>query len=126
MPRVRKGAARNQARKRLLRQARGYFGSNHKSPYRAKDAIIRAGVYAYRDRRQRKRNFRALWITRITAACKMRGTRYSLVMNGLKLSGIMLNRKMLSLIAIEDPKLFDELVKIGIEASKATPANTAA
>ncbi|MEM1185556.1 MAG: 50S ribosomal protein L20 [Planctomycetota bacterium] len=126
MPRVRKGAARNQARKRLLRQARGYFGSNHKSPYRAKDAIIRAGVYAYRDRRQRKRNFRALWITRITAACKMRGTRYSLVMNGLKLSGIVLNRKMLSLIAIEDPKLFDELVKIATEASKATPANAAA
>ena len=126
MPRVRKGAARNQARKRLLRQARGYLGSNHKSPYRAKDAIIRAGVYAYRDRRQRKRNFRALWITRITAACKMRGTRYSLVMNGLKLSGITLNRKMLSLIAIEDPKLFDELVKIGVEASKATPAKSAA
>lgn len=126
MPRVRKGAARNQARKRLLRQARGYFGSNHKSPYRAKDAIIRAGVYAYRDRRQRKRNFRALWITRITAACKMRGTRYSLVMNGLKLAGIGLNRKMLSIIAIEDPKLFDELVKIGVEASKATPANAAA
>ena len=126
MPRVRKGAARNQARKRLLRQARGYFGSNHKSPYRAKDAIIRAGVYAYRDRRQRKRNFRALWITRITAACKMRGTRYSLVMNGLKLSGITLNRKMLSLIAIEDPKLFDELVKTAIEASKATPSKSAA
>ena len=71
MPRVRKGAARNQARKRLLKQARGYFGSNHKSPYRAKDAIIRAGVYAFRDRRQRKRNFRSLWITRISAACAM-------------------------------------------------------
>jgi large subunit ribosomal protein L20 len=88
MPRVRKGAARNQARKRLLRKARGYFGSNHKSPYRAKDAIIRAGVYAFRDRRARKRDFRALWITRITAACKMRGTRYSLFMNGLRRRGI--------------------------------------
>ena len=124
MPRTRKGAARNQARKRLLRQARGYFGSNHKSPYRAKDAIIRAGVYAFRDRRQRKRDFRALWITRITAACRMRGTRYSLFINGLKNSGIIINRKMLSQIAIEDPKLFDQLVKTATEASKAIPAKS--
>ena len=120
MPRVRKGAARNQARKRLLKQARGYFGANHKSPYRAKDAVIRAGVYAYRDRRARKRDIRALWITRITAACKMRGTRYSLFINGLKLSGITLNRKMLSQIAIEDPKLFDQLVETATKAAKAS------
>lgn len=122
MPRTRKGAARNQARKRLLRQARGYYGANHKSPYRARDAIIRAGVYAFRDRRQRKRDFRALWITRITAACRMRGTRYSLFMNGLKNSGIIINRKMLSQVAIEDPKLFDQLVKTAVEASTAIPA----
>lgn len=122
MPRTRKGAARNQARKRLLRQARGYHGANHKSPYRARDAIIRAGVYAFRDRRQRKRDFRALWITRITAACRMRGTRYSLFMNGLKNSGIIINRKMLSQVAIEDPKLFDQLVKTAVEASTAIPA----
>ncbi|MEM0982948.1 MAG: 50S ribosomal protein L20 [Planctomycetota bacterium] len=120
MPRVRKGAARNQARKRLLRQARGYFGSNHKSPYRAKDAVIRAGTYAYRDRRQRKRDFRALWITRITAACKMRGTRYSRFMNGLKNANIIINRKMLSQIAIEDPKLFDRLVEEALKVSNAT------
>jgi len=125
MPRVRKGAARNQARKKLLKQARGYWGSNHKSPYRAKDAIIRAGVYAFRDRRQRKRNMRALWITRITAACKMRGSRYSLFMNGMKHSGVLLNRKMLSQIAIEDPKLFDRLVEMGSEAAKATPKKAA-
>ncbi|MFT5422390.1 MAG: large subunit ribosomal protein L20 [Phycisphaerales bacterium] len=124
MPRTRKGAARNQARKRLLRQARGYYGANHKSPYRAKDAIIRAGVYAFRDRRQRKRDFRALWITRITAACKMRGTRYSLFINGLKNSGIIINRKMLSQIAIDDPKLFDQLVKTAVEASTAIPAKS--
>jgi len=117
MPRVRKGAARNQARKKLLREARGYFGSNHKSPYRARDAVIRAGVYAYRDRRARKRDLRALWITRITAACRMRGTRYSRFMNGLKLSGVLLNRKMLSQIAIEDPKLFDRLVELALECS---------
>lgn len=126
MPRVRKGAARNQARKRLLRQARGYFGSNRKSPYRAQDAVIRGGVYAYRDRRARKRSYRALWITRITAACKMRGTRYSRVMNGLRLAGVVLNRKMLSQIAIEDPKAFDQIVKIGLEASKATASKAEA
>jgi len=120
MPRVRKGAARNQARKKLLREARGYFGSNHKSPYRARDAVIRAGVYAYRDRRARKRDLRALWITRITAACRMRGTRYSRFMNGLKLWGVLLNRKMLSQIAIEDPKLFDRLVELALECSTTT------
>lgn len=122
MPRVRKGAARNRARKRLLRQARGYYGSNHKSPYRAKDAVIRAGVYAFRDRRARKREYRALWITRITAACKMRGTRYSLFINGLKLAGVNLNRKMLSQVAIEDPKLFDQLVEKASAAATASPA----
>jgi len=122
MPRVRKGAARNRARKRLMRQARGYFGSNHKSPYRARDAVIRAGVYAFRDRRARKREYRALWITRITAACKMRGTRYSLFINGLKLAGVNLNRKMLSQVAIEDPKLFDQLVEKASAAATASPA----
>ena len=125
MPRVRKGAARNKARKRILRQARGYYGTNHRHKYRARNAIIRAGCYAYRDRRTRKRNMRALWITRITAACKMRATRYSLFMNGLKHAGIALNRKMLSQIAIEDPKLFDNIVEQAVTASKAMPAKTA-
>ncbi|GAB4383671.1 MAG: 50S ribosomal protein L20 [Phycisphaerales bacterium] len=122
MPRVRKGAARTQARRKIRRQARGYFGANRKQPYRAKDAIIRAGCYAYRDRRQRKRDMRALWITRITAACRMRGTRYSLFMNGLRLAGVKLNRKMLSQVAIEDPKLFDQLVAQATGAAAATPA----
>ena len=125
MPRVRKGAARTQARKRILRKARGYYGTKHRHKYQAENAIIRAGVYAFRDRRQRKRDYRGLWIIRITAACKMRGTRYSLFMNGLKLSGITLNRKMLSNVAIEDPKLFDKLVATAIKASKATPRKVA-
>lgn len=125
MPRVRKGAARAQARKRILRKARGYFGTKHRHKYQAENAVIRAGVYAYRDRRRIKRDYRRLWIIRITAACKMRGTRYSLFMNGLRLAGITLNRKMLSQIAIEDPKLFDGLVKTAIKASKATPAKVA-
>ncbi len=122
MPRARPGAARNQSRKRLLKAARGYYGSNHKSPYRAYDAVVRAGVYAHRDRRQRRRDYRALWITRITAACHMRGTRYSRVINGLKFAGILLNRKMLSQLAIEDPKLFDRIVAEAVKHSRAQAA----
>lgn len=112
MPRVRKGAARTQARARILREARGYFGVKHRHKYQARNAIIRAGVYAYRDRRARKREFRALWITRLTAACRMRGTRYSRFMDGLKRANVALNRKMLSQLAIEDPKLFDRLAEL--------------
>ena len=124
MPRVRKGAARTQARKRLLRQARGYFGSKSRHKYQAKIAVRRAGCYALRDRRTLKRDMRKLWITRITAACRMRGTRYSLFMNGLKLAGVNLNRKMLSQIAIEDPKLFDKLVEQATAATSAVPAKS--
>jgi large subunit ribosomal protein L20 len=119
MPRVRKGAARAQARKKILRKARGYYGTNSRHKYRAENAVIRAGVYAYRDRRRVKRDFRRLWITRITAACHMRGTRYSLFVNGLRMAGIVLNRKMLSQIAIEDPKLFDSICATAVKASKA-------
>ena len=126
MPRVRKGAARAQARKRILRRARGYFGTKHRHKKQAYLAVLRAGCYAYRDRRNRKRDMRALWIVRITAACRMRGTRYSLFMNGLKLAGVTLNRKMLSQIAIEDPKVFDELVATAKKVSRAIPAKTAA
>jgi large subunit ribosomal protein L20 len=125
MPRVRKGAARAQARKRVLRKARGYYGTKHRHKYQAQNAIIRAGVYAYRDRRRIKRNYRNLWIIRITAACKMRATRYSLFMNGLKQAGVLLNRKMLSQVAIEDPKLFDKVVQVALKASRATPAKAA-
>jgi large subunit ribosomal protein L20 len=125
MPRVRKGAARAQARKRILRAARGYYGTNHRHKYRAENALVRAGVYALRDRRARKRDYRGLWIIRVTAACKMRGTRYSLFINGLKHAGILLNRKMLSEVAIADPKLFDRLVEMASKATKATPAKAA-
>lgn len=126
MPRVRKGAARTQARKRILRNARGYFGVRSKHKYQARNALIRGGVFAFRDRRARKRDMRGLWITRITAACRMRGTRYSLFMNGVKHAGILLNRKMLSELAIHDPKLFDGLVETATNASTATPAAVAA
>jgi large subunit ribosomal protein L20 len=122
MPRVRKGAARAQARKRILRKARGFYGVRSKHKYQAENQLVRGGVYAFRDRRRVKRDYRKLWITRITAACKMRGTRYSLFINGLKHAGVIMNRKMLSEVAIMDPKLFDKFVEIGVKASKATPA----
>ncbi|MEM7230118.1 MAG: 50S ribosomal protein L20 [Planctomycetota bacterium] len=112
MPRARKGAARTQARRKLLRQARGYWGTKSRHKQQAKVALTRAGQFAYRDRRNRRREFRRLWNTRINAACRMRGSRYSRFMNGLGRSGIMLNRKMLSQMAIDDPKSFDKLVEM--------------
>ena len=120
MPRVRKGAARTKARNRILRLARGYYGSGHKSKYKAEYALIRAGVYAFRDRRTLKRNMRRLWITRLTAACKMRDSRYSQFINGLKMAGITLNRKMLSQLAIEDPKVFDTLMETALKHTRAS------
>ncbi|MCA9295256.1 MAG: 50S ribosomal protein L20, partial [Phycisphaerales bacterium] len=96
MPRARKGAARTQARRKLLRAARGYWGTKGRHKQQAKVALVRAGKFAYRDRRARRREFRRLWTTRINAACRMRGSRYSRFMNGLQRAGILLNRKMLS------------------------------
>jgi large subunit ribosomal protein L20 len=122
MPRARKSTARRSKHKRVLREARGYFGTKSRHFQQAKVALMRAGRYAWRDRRRRRRDFRRLWITRITAACKMRGTRYSLFINGLKLTGVLLNRKMLSQIAIDDPQTFDNLVNSAKKASKAQPA----
>ena len=123
MPRVRKGAARTQARRKLLRAARGYYGTKHRLKQQSKVALMRAGRFAHRDRRNRKRDFRSLWITRITAACRMRGTRYSLFINGLQQAGILLNRKMLSQIAIDDPKTFDRLVEMAKASATAAPAS---
>ncbi len=122
MPRARKGAARTRARKRILKEARGYYGTKSRHKQQAKVALTRAGVYAHRDRRAKKRDFRRLWITRISAACRMRGMRYSLFINGLQLAGILLNRKMLSQMAIEDPKAFDEIAALAKAASTAVPA----
>ena len=122
MPRVRKGAAKNKQRKRILRAARGYWGTKSRHKQQAKVALMRAGQFAYRDRRNRRREFRRLWITRISAACRMRNTRYSVLVNGLSRAGIKLNRKMLSQIAIEDPVTFDTIVEHAVKASTATPA----
>jgi large subunit ribosomal protein L20 len=124
MPRVRKGAARTKARRRLLKAARGYRGTRSKHKQQAKITLTRAGQFAYRDRRARRRDFRRLWITRLSAACRMRDTRYSRFIHGLQQAGILLNRKMLSQVAIEDPKLFDQLVQIAEAklAGASTPA----
>ncbi|MBX3374419.1 MAG: 50S ribosomal protein L20 [Phycisphaeraceae bacterium] len=116
MPRVRKGAARTKARRRLLREARGYWGTRSRHKQQAKITLTRAGVFAFRDRRQRRRNMRRLWITRITAACRMRDSRYSRFINGIQRAGVLLNRKMLSEIAIADPKTFDRLVQMSEKA----------
>ncbi len=123
MPRARKGAARTKARKRILRAARGYQGTNRRHKQQAQVALLRAGKFAYRDRRNRKRDFRRLWITRISAACRMRGTRYSRFINGLGRAGIGLNRKMLSEIAICDPATFDAIVEQAEAATTAQAAN---
>ncbi len=124
MPRVRKGAARTQQRARLRKMTKGYSKSRTAQRGEMKQAVRSSGWYAYRDRRAKKRDFRALWITRLTAACKMRGTRYSVFLNGLKHAGILLNRKMLSELAIRDPKTFDGIVQTALAAIK-KPAKAA-
>jgi len=112
MPRARAGSARHRRKVRLFREAKGYRGARSKLYRTAKEAVTRAGTFAYRDRRRRKRDFRALWITRITAACQMREIAYSRFIFGLKEGKIVLNRKMLSELAINDPNAFDALVEI--------------
>jgi len=110
MPRVRKGAARRRKHKKVLKAARSYQGATSRRYRLALQATFRAGVNATRDRKRRKRDFRRLWITRITAACRQRGLRYSQLIHALGESNIALNRKMLSEIAIADPAAFDAIV----------------
>lgn len=103
-------------RKKVLKRARGYFGSKHKLYKTAKEQVMHSLQYAYRDRRQTKRNMRKLWITRINAACRMNDISYSKFIDGLNKADIAINRKMLSAIAIEDPKAFTDLVKVARDA----------
>ena len=110
MPRVRKGAARHQAKKRLLKAVKGYRGPAGRLHRLAKEAAVRADVNARIDRKRRKRDFRGLWIIRLSAACRQRGIRYSQFINGCKKANFQLNRKMLSEIAIADPAGFDAIV----------------
>ena len=112
MTRVRNGVVTKQRHKKILKEARGYFGSKHREFKSAKEQLMHAGQYAYRDRRQKKREFRKLWIVRINAACRDNEISYSRFIEGLNKAGLEINRKMLSEIAINDPKAFSELVKV--------------
>ncbi len=104
--RTTKGAARTQAKKRLFKKVKGYVGGRRKLLRSAKETLVRAGVYAFRDRRVRKREFRSLWIIRINAAARMAGLRYSEFIHGLDKAGIELDRKILADMAVNDPAGF--------------------
>lgn len=115
MPRVKGGTIHRARRKKVLDQAKGYFGSKHRLYRTAKEQVMHSLSYAYRDRRQKKRDFRKLWITRINAACRENNISYSKFINGLIKAGVTVNRKMLSEIAIDNPKSFAGLVAIANE-----------
>ncbi|RKN82093.1 50S ribosomal protein L20 [Paenibacillus ginsengarvi] len=109
MARVKGGIVRARRRKKILKLARGYYGSKHRLFKTANEQVLKSLTYAYRDRRQTKRNFRKLWIVRINAAARLNGLSYSKLMHGLKLAGIEVNRKMLADLAVNDLKAFTSL-----------------
>lgn len=112
MPRVKRGVTARARHKKVLKQAKGYYGARSRVYRVAKQAVIKAGQYAYRDRRQRKRQFRALWIVRINAAAREFGLSYSRFMDGLKKASIDIDRKVLADLAVRDKDAFGELAKI--------------
>lgn len=112
MPRVKRGVTAHARHKKVLKQAKGYYGARSRVYRVAKQAVIKAGQYAYRDRRQRKRQFRALWIARINAAARECGLSYSRFMDGLKKASIDLDRKVLADMAVFDKEGFAELAKL--------------
>jgi large subunit ribosomal protein L20 len=116
MPRVKGGTTKLARRKKILKQAKGYFGSKHRLYRTAKEQVMHSGAYAYRDRKQNKRNFRKLWITRINAACRLNDISYSRFIEGLTKAEVVINRKMLSEIAINDAASFTNIVKIAKDA----------
>ncbi|MBR2133183.1 MAG: 50S ribosomal protein L20 [Eubacterium sp.] len=111
MARIKGATTTRKRRKKVLKAAKGYYGGKHRLFKTAKQAVMKSGQYAYIGRKQKKRDFRRMWITRISAGCKANGINYSTFMNGLKKAGIDLNRKMLSEIAISDPAAFASLVE---------------
>lgn len=125
MARVKNGATTKARHKKVLKQAKGYFGSKHRLYKTAKEQLMHSGQYAFRDRKQKKRDFRKLWIARINAACRMNDISYSRFIDGLTKAGVEINRKMLSEIAINDEKAFSELVEIA-KAGKVSNSTTAA
>jgi large subunit ribosomal protein L20 len=117
--RVKRSVAAHKKRRAVLERAKGYRGQRHSSYKRAKEALLKADSYAYRDRRNRKRDFRRLWITRINAAARQEGMSYSQLMHGLKLAEIELDRKVLADIAVRDPEVFRRLIDSAREAAAA-------
>ena len=122
--RVKSGVQTKRRHKKVLKEASGYFGSKHRLYKSAKEQLMHSSVYAYRDRRQKKREFRKLWITRINAACRMNDISYSKFINGLAKAGVEVNRKMLSELAINDMDVFKKLVEVAktgtVEKTKTT------
>mgnify|MGYP003533662259 CR=1 FL=1 len=115
MPRVKGGFTTRRRRKAILKLAKGYFGSKRTLYKTANEQVMRSLAYAYRDRKQKKRNFRKLWIARINAACQLNGMKYSRFINGLNLAGVKVNRKMLADLAVNDPQGFTALVNVAKE-----------
>ena len=116
MTRVKGGTVARARRKKVLKEAKGYFGSKHRLYKTAHEQVMHSGQYAFRDRRQNKRNFRKLWITRINAACRENEISYSKFINGLTKAGVTINRKMLADLAVNDEKAFAEIAKIAKNA----------
>jgi large subunit ribosomal protein L20 len=112
MPRVKGGTVTRKRRKKVIKLAKGYYGSKHTLYKVANQQVMKSLMYAFRDRRQKKRDFRKLWITRINAAARMNGLSYSRLMHGLKLAGIEVNRKMLAELAVSDAAAFTELANV--------------
>jgi large subunit ribosomal protein L20 len=119
MARVKGGFVVRRRHKKVLKLARGYFGSKHRIFKTAKEQVMKSLVYAYRDRRQTKRNFRRLWIVRINAAARMNGMSYSKFMHGLKLAGVDINRKMLADLAVHDITAFNSIAAVAKEKMNA-------
>jgi len=116
MTRVKGGTISKARHKKVLKQAKGYFGSKHRLYRTANEQVMHSGKYAFRDRRQKKREFRKLWITRINAACRLNDISYSKFISGLNKAEVTVNRKMLAEIAIDSPKAFSDLVTIAKDA----------
>lgn len=114
MPRSRNLVASHRRRRKILNQAKGYWGRRKNVYTVAKNAVEKGLLYQYRDRKNRKRNFRRLWITRINAAARLNGTTYSKLINGMKTSEMEINRKMLADIAVRDPETFTEIVNASV------------
>lgn len=117
--RTTKGAARNQAKKRLYKAAKGYRGGRGRLLRTVKETLLRAGAFAFRDRRAKKREYRKLWIIRINAAARERGLRYSELMDGLNKANVTLDRKALAELAVNDPPAFDRVVEMARQARSA-------